>query len=44
MSDKTTIQISKDLRSELEKLGQKGETYEEIIRKLIKSNLLKGAL
>jgi hypothetical protein len=31
----TTIQISKDTRDELKKLGIKGETYDEIIKKLI---------
>ena len=32
----TTIQISKELRNELAKLGSKGDTYENIIRKLLK--------
>jgi predicted CopG family antitoxin len=32
----TTIQISKDTREELKKLGIKGETYDEIIKKLLK--------
>jgi len=31
----TTIQIGKDTREELKKLGMKGETYDEIIKKLI---------
>jgi len=33
----TTIQISKDTRDELKKLGIKGETYDEIIKKLMES-------
>jgi hypothetical protein len=31
----TTIQIGKATRDELKKLGKKGETYDEIIKKLI---------
>ena len=31
----TTIQVSKETREELKNLGRKGETYDEIIRKLI---------
>jgi len=31
----TTIQIKKETREELKSLGSKGETYDEIIRKLI---------
>ena len=33
--DITTIQISKKLRDRLKELGKKGETYEDIIGKLI---------
>jgi len=35
MSDKTTIQISKELKAKLDKLGKKGDTYEEIIKILL---------
>jgi hypothetical protein len=35
MKNMTTIQISIDLREKLKKLGIKGETYEEIIWRLI---------
>ena len=33
--DATTIRISTDLREKLKELGKKGETYEEIIAKLV---------
>ncbi|MDK2371895.1 MAG: hypothetical protein QI197_00695 [Candidatus Korarchaeota archaeon] len=33
--DLTTIQISKETREMLKSLGRKGETYDEIIRRLI---------
>jgi hypothetical protein len=33
----TTIQLSPDTREKLKVLGQKGETYEEIILRLIKA-------
>ncbi len=33
--DMTTIQISKETREMLKELGKKGETYDDIIRKLI---------
>ncbi len=32
----TTIQISTETRDELKTLGSKGETYDEIIKRLIK--------
>ncbi len=32
----TTIQISKETREMLKELGRKGETYDDIIRRLIK--------
>ncbi|MCK4478283.1 hypothetical protein KAU88_07135 [Candidatus Bathyarchaeota archaeon] len=32
----TTIQLSKKMRDELKALGTKGETYDEIIKRLIK--------
>lgn len=38
MMDKTTIWISKELKEKLDKLGQKGDTYEDIIGKLIKND------
>jgi len=31
----TTIQITKETRDELKKLGMKGQTYDEIIKRLI---------
>jgi len=31
----TTIQISKEIREELKAIGSKGETYDEIIRRLL---------
>lgn len=34
----TTIQVLVETRIELQSLGGKGETYDEIIRKLIKVN------
>jgi hypothetical protein len=34
--DVTTIRISTDLREKLKKLGIKGETYEEIIERVLK--------
>lgn len=33
--NKTTIQITRETRNELRELGKKGETYDEIIHKLI---------
>ena len=36
MKDITTICIEKTLREELKGMGEKGETYNDIIRKLIK--------
>jgi len=35
MEGKTTIQVSKKLRDKLKELGKKGETYEEIIWRLV---------
>jgi len=32
----TTIQISKDVREMLKELGKMGETYDDVIKKLIK--------
>lgn len=37
-SDVTTIQLSKDTRDQLKEIGKKGETYDEIILKLIQKN------
>jgi len=34
--DVTTIQLSKEARDELKKLGTMGETYDDVIRKLIR--------
>lgn len=34
----TTIQISKTIRDKLKELGKKGETYDEIIGRLIKTS------
>jgi len=33
--ERTTIAISKETRDQLKELGKKGETYDEILRKLI---------
>ena len=33
--DQTTIQISKETREKLKKVGRKGQTYDEIIEKLL---------
>jgi len=32
----TTIQVTKETRNKLKELGKKGETYDDIIRKLLK--------
>lgn len=32
----TTVRISTELRDELKRLGTKGETYEDIIQRLVK--------
>ena len=34
-TESTTIQITKETREELKTLGSKGETYDEIIKKLL---------
>lgn len=34
--DATTIQISKETRAQLRELGKMGETYDDVIRRLIK--------
>jgi len=34
--DVTTVRISTELRDRLKKLGIKGETYEDVIRRLVK--------
>lgn len=34
--DITTIQISKETKKMLEELGNKGDTYEDIIKKILK--------
>jgi predicted CopG family antitoxin len=33
--DITTIQVSKNVREELKKLGSMGETYDDVIKRLI---------
>ena len=35
MHSVTTIQLNKDTREELRELGRKGETYDELIHRLI---------
>jgi len=34
--NKTTLSVSKETKEELNKIGRKGETYDEIIQRLIK--------
>jgi transcriptional regulator len=41
--DITTIQISKSIRDRLKELGKKGETYDEIIERLLLSAEKKNA-
>jgi hypothetical protein len=38
----TTIQVSIDLREMLKELGKKGETYEDVIRRLIAESIGKS--
>ena len=40
--DATTIQLSRETRDQLKELGKKGETYDEIIRRLLKLAKQKG--
>ena len=37
MINKTTILITKETRNELKDIGKKGESYEEVIKKLLKN-------
>ncbi|MEE9116024.1 MAG: hypothetical protein V3U51_05060 [Thermoplasmata archaeon] len=37
MSQVTTIQIQKDTRDRLREIGHKGETYDNLIRRLMKA-------
>ena len=37
MADMTTIQISKVTREELRQLGTKGETYDQVIKRLMEA-------
>lgn len=37
MSQATTIQISKETREELREFGHKGETYDQLIRRLMEA-------
>ena len=36
MKRKTTIQVSVETRDRLKEIGKKGETYDDIIRRLLK--------
>ena len=40
--DMTTIQISKEVREQLKELGKMGETYDDVIRRLVKLATQKG--
>lgn len=45
MDEVTTVKVSKHTKAKLSELGRKGETYEEIIQKLIhfyKNNARQG--
>lgn len=33
---KTTIELARETRDQLKELGKKGETYDEIVRRLLK--------
>ena len=35
MNERTTIQIEKDTREKLKKIGRKDETYDQILKRLI---------
>ena len=37
MADKTTLQISKELKSALDEIKYKGDTYEDVITRLLSS-------
>jgi predicted CopG family antitoxin len=37
----TTIPVSKDVRNELKKLGRKDETYDDVIRNLLRISEMK---
>ena len=37
MTEVTTIQISKDTRGELREFGKKGESYDQVIHKLMET-------
>ena len=37
MTEVTTIQVSKETREELRELGKKGETYDQLINRLIET-------
>ncbi|MGD9672129.1 MAG: hypothetical protein AB7U98_01465 [Candidatus Nitrosocosmicus sp.] len=39
MSDKATILIEKDTRKLLSKIGRKDQTYDDVIRELIKNEI-----
>jgi len=42
MQDITTITIRKETREKLKEIGKKGETYDEIIKRLIELYLVKS--
>ena len=39
--DTTTIPVSKDVRDALKRAGRKGETYDDILRNLLKASEIK---
>ena len=39
---RTTVELSKETRDQLKDLGKKGETYDEIVRKLIQEHEERG--
>lgn len=41
MDKKTTVQVTQKTKNKLNEIGKKGETYDEIINKLIESYLMK---
>lgn len=36
MSETTTIQVQREVRDQLQSMGRKGETYNDIIKRIIK--------
>jgi hypothetical protein len=41
-NDKSTIAISNETKALLDKLGNKGDTYEDIIKRLIMANTVRA--